>query len=158
MLGDITNTLQQDSGLSPSDYATLTAWIQAQPPQGRVVTHYPTGPLAGAIATRLAVQDPTLSDPNDYRFAPSNIILLDAMSSGGSLDFSGQAARLAMMYSDTVSNAVGDVASAIGTGLVSSPIIWGAAAVVALYWIVTNPEKSRAGYAKGKAYVQRWRS
>jgi hypothetical protein len=163
MLGDITDgTPQQQSGLSVSDYATLSAWYALMKSQGRLPgIRVPSGPLQGALASRLLVPDPSLSDPNDYRVAPSNIVLLDMQSSGGSLDFSGIAAQAAMAYSDTVMGAFNDVLSfggALGLGLLEQPFVWIGAAAFAMYLIVKNPERARAGYAKGKAYVQRWRA
>jgi len=139
--------LAVDSTLDPA----LANWIAQTQASGRVATHWPTGVLAGAMASRLNVADPTLSDPWDYRFAPSSIILLDAQSEGGGLDFGGQSARLAMMYSDTVSNAVNDVAEAVVGGLITSPIVWLAAIGFGVYLIAKHPERTRA-------YVQRWRT
>lgn len=143
----------------------IAAWVAETKAAGRVVVRFPTGVLKGALASRLAVPDYTLgADMWDYRYAPSTIVFLDMQEPGGSLDIDGNTAQVLMTYSDSVKGAVKAVAQfALDTALdlakeaASIPLVWVLVAGYAAFWVVTNPEQARTGYARGKAYAQRWR-
>jgi len=97
------------------DQATLDAvdaWAAQMMATGRVATRYPSGVLAGQLASRLETPDPTLGPAPaawDYQLAPFLVRVADNLSS------TSDDVTLALMdYSNNVLGFTADLASAAG--------------------------------------------
>lgn len=141
----------------------LQEWVAEMKDAGRVVTRYPKGLLAGQLASRLRVPDPSLGDTTfdqlDYRFAPlfvraednweslgQEIILMGEQLGGNVRDF----------VDDVVTGAgtvVHEGVKIVGSGLAAAigipPALLWLGIVAGVYYVVVNPGRARS-------YVRSW--